>query len=74
MKHYVINLRRRPDRLALFKKQANHRFSYEVFAAIDGRDVGHLQQNVWPKWIDPILNREMNAGEIGSLCAVAKMY
>ena len=67
MKHYVINLRRRPDRLALFKKQANHRFSYEVFAAIDGRDVGHLQQNVWPKWIDPILNREMNAGEIGCL-------
>lgn len=67
MKHFVINLRRRPDRLAVFEAQAKDRFEYSVFAAVDSRRVGHLMQNVWPDWVDPLLEREMNTGEIGCL-------
>lgn len=67
MKHFVINLAHRQDRRDSFTEQAKDRFEYEFFTAVDGKRVRHLSKNVWPKWIDPLLNRKMNVGEIGCL-------
>ena len=67
MKHFVINLAARQDRRDSFTKQAKDTFDYEFFPAVDGKRVRHLSKNIWPEWIDPILNRKMNVGEIGCL-------
>lgn len=67
MRHFVINLAHRQDRRDSFTEQAKDRFEYEFFTAVDGKRVRHLCKNVWPEWIDPLLNRKMNVGEIGCL-------
>jgi hypothetical protein len=67
MKHFVISLKARRDRRKSFSQQANSRFDYEFFPAVDGKRVRHLSENVWTDWVDPLLNRTMNVGEIGCL-------
>ena len=67
MKHFVISLKQRADRRVSFTEQAKNRFEYEFFEAVDGKRVRHLTENIWSEWIDPLLNRKMNVGEIGCL-------
>ena len=66
MKHFVINLSHRTDRKQSFINQAGD-IDYQFVPAVYGKRVRHLLDNVWPEWVDPILNRTMNVGEIGCL-------
>ena len=68
MKIYVINLPDRHDRRQHITKVLNG-FDYEIFDAIDGRkfnmpDVYGVE--VFNKWVDPLINRNITRGEIGT--------
>ena len=71
MKTLVINLARRPDRLAFFTK-TNEQYlnSWEIVQAIDGREltiekVRELGFDTNNDWRDPIRKTKLSRGEVG---------
>jgi len=72
MKTFVINLKRRQDKLERIKKrlQKYSELDYEIFCAIDGKTIDnqYMEKNgykSYPNWYDPNLKRKMTKGEIG---------
>lgn len=75
MKTFVINLKRRNDRIKIFNNTNN--IQYEIFEAIDGSKINHslLVENWFDtnkNWIDPILNTHLTYGEVG--CFLSHYY
>ena len=67
MKIFVINLKRRPDRLAFMQDQLTG-YEFEVIEAVDGNRLDEYKGNykVFENWIDPLLDRKLTAGEIAT--------
>lgn len=75
MKTFVINLKRRKDRLEVFNETNN--ISYEIFEAIDGEKINYktLKENWFDtdkNWIDPFLGTHLTHGEVG--CFLSHYY
>ena len=75
MKTFVINLKRREDRIKIFNDTNN--IQYEIFEAIDGSKINHpfLVENWFDtdkNWIDPLLNTHLTHGEVG--CFLSHYY
>lgn len=65
MNIFVINLRRRKDRLDMMNIQLRD-FSFKVIEAVDGSE--RIQQSYTPfaDWIDPLVGRTLTLGEIAT--------
>jgi GR25 family glycosyltransferase involved in LPS biosynthesis len=75
MKTFVINLKRREDRIRVFN-QTND-IQYEIFEAVDGSGINYnlLKQNWFDTnkdWIDPLLKTHLTHGEVG--CFLSHYY
>ena len=67
MKIYVINLKRRVDRLDMMKIQLRN-FNFEVVEAVDGETVDFNEYEAKPyvDWVDPIIGRNLTRGEMAT--------
>ena len=77
MKTFVLNLKRRPDRLEYFNKK--NKIEYERFDAIDGKNINHtwLKENWFDTnkdWIDPFNKTHLTRGEIGCFLSHYKLW
>ena len=72
---YVINLKRRKDKLKKMMKRLNtidpdENINVDIFRAIDGKNINeeYLQNKnmkILSDWVDPFKNTKINCGEIG---------
>ena len=70
MKHFVINLERRSDRLEWWKEQNDYIKNYTVFKAFDGKSASYEQVlkmgfDVNKSWRDPKHGTRLTDGEVG---------
>ncbi len=77
MKTFVLNLKRRPDRLEYFNKK--NKIEYERFDAIDGKEINYdwLKKNffdTYKNWVDPINKTHITRGEVGCFISHYKLW
>lgn len=77
MKVFVINLAERKDRREhIDSVLSNSQFEY--FNAVNGKNYNAInvysEFSVFNKWIDPLLNRKINRGEIGTSISHYKLW
>jgi len=67
IKIFIINLKRRVDRMDMVKIQLRD-FKYEVIEAIDGEtlDLNSYEATPFIDWVDPLINRNLTKGEIAT--------
>jgi len=77
MKTFLINLKRRKDRLKKFNE--TNQIKYEVFEATDGAEIDYKSlKEKWfdtdKDWIDPLLNTHLTQGEIGCFLSHYRLW
>jgi len=77
IKTFVINLKKRQDRLDLFDK--TNKINYARFEAFDGSEIDYtwLKDNWYDtdkEWVDPFLNTQLTHGEVGCFLSHYKLW
>lgn len=76
MKIFVISLEERKDRREHIRKVLSS-YDYTFFDAINGNiqnPINLYDYKIYGKWLDPLLNRKLNRGEIGTAVSHYKLW